>query len=78
MLSRIDWKHIERFLNPGDSIGCDFSGDIVAVGSEVDTEKFKFKIGDAVAGFTRGGFNESSNGAFQGLLFYCLLFHHES
>jgi NADPH:quinone reductase-like Zn-dependent oxidoreductase len=51
-------------LKPGDSIGCDFAGDIVGLGN--DAKDKGLSVGDAVAGYTRGGFLVSDNGAFQG------------
>lgn len=61
-LNPTDWKHVERILKPGDSIGCDFAGEIVEVGA--DAKEKGFKIGDSVAGFVRAGVDEN-NGAFQ-------------
>ena len=51
-------------LQPGQSIGCDFAGDVAALGSNVANKGLS--IGDAVAGFTRGGALVADNGAFQG------------
>lgn len=45
-------------------MGCDFAGDIAALGK--DAEGKGFKVGDAVAGFLRGGIPDSANGSFQG------------
>jgi len=59
-----DFKHVDNMLKAGDSVGCDFSGIIVKLGKAVDPAN-GFKIGDAVAGFIRGGYNDSDNGAFQ-------------
>ncbi|KAG8966900.1 hypothetical protein FRC05_002348 [Tulasnella sp. 425] len=56
-----DWKHATRALKPGDALGCDFAGDVVQVGKNVTS----IKVGDAVAGFIRGGYMESGNGSFQ-------------
>ncbi|KAG9015064.1 hypothetical protein FRB90_004943 [Tulasnella sp. 427] len=56
-----DWKHATRALKPGDALGCDFAGDVVQVGEDVKN----VKVGDAVAGFIRGGYDESGNGSFQ-------------
>ncbi|KAF9510973.1 hypothetical protein BS47DRAFT_1471976 [Hydnum rufescens UP504] len=48
-LNPTDWKHIDYMLKPGDSIGCDFAGDIVELGSEAQDKGFK--VGDPVSGF---------------------------
>jgi len=61
-----DWKHAKGGLKQGDSVGCDFAGDIVSIGSKVDQEKFDLKEGTAVAGFIRGGAIDNTNGTFQG------------
>jgi len=58
-----DYKHLDWALKPGASMGSDFAGDIVAVGAGAQSSGFK--VGDAVAGFLRGGFYDSANGAFQ-------------
>jgi len=50
-------------LKDGDSTGSDFAGDVVQVGSNAESKGIK--IGDAVAGYARGGFIDKSNGAFQ-------------
>jgi hypothetical protein len=52
---------VDDVLAPGASVGMDFAGDIVAIGAGVDG----FSIGDAVAGFVRGGFDDPDNAAFQ-------------
>jgi len=62
-LNPTDWKHIDNLLKPGQSIGCDFAGDVAAVGSNAQSKGFS--VGDPVAGFVRGGFVVSDNGAFQ-------------
>lgn len=63
-LNPTDWKHVDYLLKPGSSVGCDFAGDIVAIGSNAQN-KGKWNVGDAVAGYVRGGFVASDNGAFQ-------------
>ena len=63
-LNPTDWKHIDRALKPGSSTGSDFAGTIAEVGPEAEGKGFK--VGDDVAGFTRGGFYDDTNGAFQG------------
>lgn len=45
-------------------MGCDFAGDIVELGK--NAQDLGFKVGDPVAGFTRGGALDSANGTFQG------------
>ncbi|KDQ18861.1 hypothetical protein BOTBODRAFT_126684 [Botryobasidium botryosum FD-172 SS1] len=62
-LNPTDWKHIDFVLKPGASTGSDFAGDIVQIGA--DAEGKGFRVGDAVAGFTRGGAIDPDNGAFQ-------------
>ena len=61
-LNPTDWKHVHfGGLKPGTSTGSDFAGVVVAAkGSQ------QYKIGDRVAGFTRGGFLHQDNGAFAG------------
>jgi len=65
-LNPTDYKHVWNYavLKPGDSLGCDFAGDVVELGK--DAEGKGFKVGDPVAGFLRGGAIDSANGAFQG------------
>lgn len=46
---------------PGFSTGCDFSGDIVALGAKAKASGFK--VGDAVSGMVS---DTKDNGAFQG------------
>ncbi|KZO92502.1 NAD(P)-binding protein [Calocera viscosa TUFC12733] len=64
-LNPTDWKHLDKMLSPGQSMGSDFAGDVVAVGK--DAEGKGVKVGDAVASFVRGGFafGDKDNGAFQ-------------
>ncbi|KAG9049435.1 hypothetical protein FS837_010239 [Tulasnella sp. UAMH 9824] len=60
-LNPTDWKHVwMNLLKPGQSIGCDFAGDVVQVGKNVTD----VKVGEAVAGFVKGG-TPDDNGAFQ-------------
>jgi len=54
-------QFIDTSHPPGFSTGCDFSGDIVALGDKVDASNFK--VGDAVSGMVS---NSKDNGAFQG------------
>ncbi|GFF22114.1 protein TOXD [Aspergillus udagawae] len=50
-LNPTDWKHI-AFLSPtGVLVGCDYAGEVVAVGRNV---KKQFKKGDCVCGFVHG------------------------
>ncbi|KAG8903012.1 hypothetical protein FRB99_003819 [Tulasnella sp. 403] len=65
-LNPTDYKHlyVKKDLNAGDSVGCDFAGDVVDVGKNAATNG-SFKVGDAAAGFIRGGVIESLNGTFQ-------------
>lgn len=63
-LNPTDWKHVfSRRLETGSSIGCDFAGDVIEIGSAAREKGFQ--VGDSVAGFIRGGFVEKENGAFQ-------------
>ncbi|KIO29414.1 hypothetical protein M407DRAFT_242635, partial [Tulasnella calospora MUT 4182] len=60
-LNPTDWKHVwMNLLKPGQSVGCDFAGDVVQVGKNVAD----VKVGEAVAGFVKGG-TPDDNGAFQ-------------
>jgi NADPH:quinone reductase-like Zn-dependent oxidoreductase len=54
-LNPTDWKHIVNGLaEAGCSIGCDYSGTVVAIASSgVDTSKWH--VGDKAAGFVHGG-----------------------
>lgn len=64
-INPIDWKTIENNLADGAGQGNDFSGVVVAVGSEVTA----FKQGDTVAGGVAGGdVDNTENGAFTNLL----------
>lgn len=47
-----DWKHIDRFGEPGVRIGCDYAGVVEKVGSRVTKP---FKQGQRVCGFVHGG-----------------------
>lgn len=61
-LNPSDWKHCHwKLLKPGNSSGSDFAGVIVAAKGST-----QYKVGDRVAGFTRGGFLPQDNGAFAG------------
>lgn len=51
-------------LKDDDSAGSDFAGDVVKVGKNAEPKGPK--LGDMVAGFTRGGAMDPANGAFQG------------
>lgn len=61
-----DYKHVWDYgiLKDGDSVGCDFAGDVVELGK--NAQGSSFKVGDAVAGFIRGGAIDPANGTFQG------------
>jgi len=64
-LNPTDWKHLDKMLSPGQSMGADFAGDVVALGKEAEGKGVK--VGDAVAGYVRGGyaFGDKDNAAFQ-------------
>lgn len=50
-LNPTDWKHIDNLLEEGCSTGSDFAGEVVHA-----DKAGKWKEGDRVAGFTRGGY----------------------
>ncbi|KAK5957310.1 hypothetical protein OHC33_001682 [Knufia fluminis] len=50
-LNPTDWKHIRGIPTPGATVGCDFAGTVVSVGS---TTTKHFSPGDRVAGFVHG------------------------
>ncbi|KDQ11911.1 hypothetical protein BOTBODRAFT_176905 [Botryobasidium botryosum FD-172 SS1] len=62
-LNPTDWKHVDFQLEPGASVGSDFAGDIVQIGAEAEGKGFS--VGDAVAGYIRGGALDRDNGTFQ-------------
>ncbi|KAF8875030.1 chaperonin 10-like protein [Gymnopilus junonius] len=55
-----DWKSVTLHKHPGNIVGSDFAGTVVALGSAVPSELRK--VGDRVAGMVRGNINP--NGAF--------------
>lgn len=52
-LNPCDWKMADRFPTPGCVDGCDFSGTVVAVGSD-GAKTGRFRIGDRVCGGVHG------------------------
>lgn len=50
-LNPTDWKHIDYLPTPGSTVGCDFSGTVVEVGSKCTKG---YKAGDRIAGVTHG------------------------
>ncbi|KAG9015066.1 hypothetical protein FRB90_004945 [Tulasnella sp. 427] len=64
-LNPADYKQIWDWgvLKDGQSTGCDFAGDVVKLAPGAEDKGLK--VGDAVAGFVRGGFVDSNNGSFQ-------------
>jgi NADPH:quinone reductase-like Zn-dependent oxidoreductase len=50
-LNPTDWKSIENSSSPGAIAGCDYAGVVEEVGRDVT----RFKVGDRIAGFVRGG-----------------------
>jgi len=67
-LNPLDWRLIDFSHPPGFSTGCDFSGDIVALGDKAKASGFK--IGDIVSGMVS---STKDNGAFQEYV----VIHHE-
>ncbi|KAF8192402.1 dehydrogenase [Mycena galopus ATCC 62051] len=55
-----DWKTLLLHTRPGNILGSDFAGTVVALGMDVPTDLRK--LGERVAGFVHGGI--SANGAF--------------
>ncbi|KAF8468901.1 chaperonin 10-like protein [Kalaharituber pfeilii] len=49
-LNPTDWKHIDLFPKKGATVGCDCSGEIIAV----NPEETRWKVGDRVAAFGHG------------------------
>jgi NADPH:quinone reductase-like Zn-dependent oxidoreductase len=55
-------EHIDMIAAPGATIGCDYAGTVVEVGSKVQK---KWQKGDRIAGFTHGGNSvELEDGSF--------------
>ncbi|GAB7365801.1 hypothetical protein MBLNU230_g7134t1 [Neophaeotheca triangularis] len=50
-LNPTDWKHIAYLSQPGATVGCDFSGEILSVGKSVNKA---WKAGDRIASFAHG------------------------
>lgn len=50
-LNPTDWKSIDRLQDPGFTVGCDYSGTVVAIGEQVTKS---LTPGDRVAGFVHG------------------------
>lgn len=46
-----DWKHVNNIAPAGVRVGCDYVGEVVAVGPEVTKP---FKVGDRIAGIVHG------------------------
>ncbi|KAL5118643.1 hypothetical protein ACEQ8H_003494 [Pleosporales sp. CAS-2024a] len=60
-LNPTDWKNIDRACSPGSIAGCDYAGVVEEVGKGVT----RYKVGDRVCGFVRGGDPyDKENGAF--------------
>jgi NADPH:quinone reductase-like Zn-dependent oxidoreductase len=45
-----DWKHVKFIAAPGTVVGCDFAGEVVEVGANVES----IKVGDRLAGCVHG------------------------
>lgn len=52
-LNPTDWKHIDFISTKGATAGCDYSGIIEEIGSDVDPAH-GLQVGDRVAGFNHG------------------------
>jgi len=50
-LNPTDWKHIDYLAHENSTVGCDYAGTVVEVGSAVTK---KFSKGDRIAGFAHG------------------------
>ena len=61
-LNPTDWKHIDRFSGPDQTVGCDYAGEVLEVGPGVTKD---LKKGDRVAGFAHGcNYGDPEAGAF--------------
>ena len=61
-LNPTDWKHIDYLPTAGSTVGCDFSGTVVEIGSKVTKD---YKVGDRIAGVTHGAnANDLDSGCF--------------
>lgn len=61
-LNPTDWKHVAGRGERGTTVGCDWAGEVVEIGSEVTKSLQK---GDRVCGFTHGANSvEPEDGAF--------------
>lgn len=57
-----DWKSLDMSPMPGATWGCDFSGEVVSIGSGLTKD---FRVGDRVAGATPGNnWEDPATGAF--------------
>ena len=57
-----DWKHIDAIADEGAVVGCDAAGEVVEIGSRVET---KVSVGDHVYGFLNGSnVSNHEDGAF--------------
>lgn len=57
-----DWKSLDMSPSPGSTWGCDFSGEVVKIGSGVTKN---FRVGDRVAGASPGNnWEDPTTGAF--------------
>lgn len=60
-LNPTDWKSARMLAPPGNAVGCDAFGEIVAVGSDLAVP---LKVGQNVAYFEMGSFNSPRTGTF--------------
>ena len=60
-LNPTDYNHVHGLARLGSTVGCDFAGEVIEVGSEVSQS---FSKGERVYGFVNGASSELESGAF--------------